>query len=592
MKKNRILLLLEAVLCCGNVFSQQTDTNKINIDTLNGYFYHTKSYFIDSIYNDSDDVFEVHFYNPLKRTDNDFFHQLNTYGSPSQSLIYNFNSTFLQYQPNIYSPYTYNFENIRFYQRNKPFSELYYSNDLNSSQVFRVTHSQNVYKGLNISLDYLVNYADGTFANSGITSQFFNVTTNYISPKGKYRTEAAFIYNKAITAENGGINDVAFVADSFPSIVAYPVQLLNASTQYKTFDFLLSQSVRLPKALGTLTLANTIANGIRTYRNIESIDTLLAFEQKTLTNTLTYSSTLKFFPVNIGIRHDYNIFADQIMREKSSLVSPFAKISYHVNRIKLQAYAEKTLSSSIFGSNFLLSANASFAFDSLNRNNIFASFASKNSETDFIYRHNFSTSYQWDNSFNTEKTTKLSFGTSLLGRFTFVLNYFIVSDKVYLSENLIPVQKNGLINVYQAIFKNRFTLGRFGFMGSAALQYSDDNPAISLPLFQAKETFYVEFFFFSKKLQTQFGLDLYYNTSFFANAYCPELASFYTQRERKQGNYLYADIFIAVGISRAKLFISCSHPYAGLFGYDYFQTLHYPSEALSFRFGVSWKFFD
>ncbi|MDR0789382.1 MAG: putative porin [Bacteroidales bacterium] len=603
MSAKRLLLLWCAVLASFCVEAQTADSLSLKGDSLSLsrdslsigsiYYHHTsESYFIDSFFQIEDNLVDVHYFSPLKRTDNGFFQQLSTYGSPSQSTLYDLNTSFLQYQPNIYSPYTYNKGNIKFYQLHKPFSELYYSNDLNSTQAFHIIHSQNVYRGLNIGLQYDVDYADGTFVNSQVMNQFFNATANYISPKGTYRAEAAYIRNRAYTNESGGINDAAFLADSFPSPAAYPVLLTASYTQFKSADFFLSQSLRLPKSLGAVTLTNSFDNNTRIYHDAQSIDTTLSFDNKKLTNTLSYSSVAKFLPLNAGIRHDYNLFADRNMSEKTSLFTPFARLDYALKRFHFKAYGEKTISNNLFGDNSLATISANLAFDTINRNKVFASLSYKTAAADFFYRHNNTTNYQWTNDFNSIKTTKLSIGTSLLGILTLNLNYFALSDNVWLSQSLQPIQKEGNTNVYQAILSNKFTLGAFGFIGTAAVQYADDEKAVPLPLLQVKQTAYVEFFLFSKKLKTQIGLDFYYNTAFYADTYSPELGSFYRQQERKVGNYLYTDLFVGVQISSVNLFLALTHPYAGLLGNDYFQTLHYPSEALSFRWGLSWKFID
>jgi hypothetical protein len=490
--------------------------------------------------------------------------------------------------------------NIRFYQLNKPYSELYYSNDLSSSQVFQITHSQNVWRGLNIGLQYKVHYANGTFANAWIENQYFNATANYISPKGIYRAEAAYIRNRAYTGENGGLNDEAFIADSFPSAAAYPVLLEAASTKYKSADFLLSQSVRLPKGFGFLTLTNSLDDNSRIYHDAAPANAInpndsihLTFNNRRLINTLAYNTIIKnLMPLQAGVRNDYNMFADWITSEKTSILTPFAKFAFNIKQFHFNAYVEKTLSTTLFGSNSLTEIKSSFAFDTANHSNIFASFTYQTSVADFLFRHTHTVNYQWDNTFNATRTMKFSIGSSLFGILCLEANYFIINDNVWLSQTLQPTQKDGTTNVLQAILKNKFTLGAFGFQGIAAVQYADDAMAVPLPLLQVKETAYVEFYLFKKKLKTQIGIDLYYNTAFYADAYLPELASFYHQQERKQGNYLYADVFASFNISKVNLFISLSHSYAGLLGNNYFQTLHYPSETLSFRFGLSWKFFD
>jgi hypothetical protein len=589
------------ILCSQNLTAQVADSIDLNYDSILSrsiYYYHSgESYFIDSMCHIEDKLLDVHYFSPLKRTDKGFFQQLNTYGSPSQSTLYNINSSFLQYQPNVYFPYTYDWSNVKFFQLNKPYSEIYYSNDINSAQVFHVIHSQNVYKGLNIGLRYDVNYADGTFINSSVANQFFNLTANYISPTGVYRAEAAFVRNRALTYENGGINDEAFIADSFPSPSSYPTLLTSAYSKYKTADFFLSQSLRLPKHWGALTLTNSFNNATRIFYNTDSIspnfslaDSVLAFDHKKLTNILAWSNNTRIIPVNIGVRHDYNMFKDRSEDEKASLFTPFAKVGFDIKRFRFKIYAEKTLSAA-YKDDFLAKADVMLAFDSLHRNKIFAALAYKTTIADFLYRRSNTPNYKWSNDLKPIRIAKAMAGISLFDMLKLDFNYFILNDNVWFDGQDVK-QKNGTTNIYQALLSNRFAIGLFGFNGIAALQYSDDDSAVSLPVFQAKQTAYIEFFLFSKKLKTQIGVDLYYNTAYFADAYNTELGLFYRQRSRKTGNYLYADLFLGIKISRVNLFLALTHPYAGLLGNDYFQTPHYPSEGLNFRWGLSWKFFD
>ena len=97
---------------------------------------------------------------------------------------------------------------------------------------------------------------------------------------------------------------------------------------------------------------------------------------------------------------------------------------------------------------------------------------------------------------------------------------------------------------------------------------------------------------FGKKLDTQIGVDLRYNTLYQAETYIASMGAFAQQNQIKIGNYLFSDIFAQVKLERVKLFVTITHPYAGQFGYNYYQSPHYPSENMNFRFGVSWMFFD
>ena len=102
---------------------------------------------------------------------------------------------------------------------------------------------------------------------------------------------------------------------------------------------------------------------------------------------------------------------------------------------------------------------------------------------------------------------------------------------------------------------------------------------VTLPLFKGATTI-------------QPGISLYYNTSYYADAYMPALRSFYAQGNKEIGNFVYADIFFNFRIKRARMFFKYSH-FNSLFGtYDYYMVPSYPMMDAGFRFGISWKFFD
>lgn len=72
----------------------------------------------------------------------------------------------------------------------------------------------------------------------------------------------------------------------------------------------------------------------------------------------------------------------------------------------------------------------------------------------------------------------------------------------------------------------------------------------------------------------------------------PAMGAFVHQDKVKIGNYLFTDFFVQAQIDRVKFFVALCHPYAGVFGNEYYLTPHYPSEKLNLRYGVTWMFFD
>ena len=211
---------------------------------------------------------------------------------------------------------------------------------------------------------------------------------------------------------------------------------------------------------------------------------------------------------------------------------------------------------------------------------------------DYILSHFSSERLVWDNVL--EKTGTLYLNLSYLYKdmIEAFLSYAELDKASYVDNDMRVRQTSVPTRLFQVGLKHDCRAGRFGFGGFALLQKASDDYAVRVPLFQARQTVYVEVDLFKGRLKTQFGLDLNYNTAYYADMYSPLLGCFVRQDEEKVGNYLYADIYINAKIDKCNLFLSLSHPYAGLLGYNYINTPLYPHEGLAFRWGLSWDLWD
>ena len=119
---------------------------------------------------------------------------------------------------------------------------------------------------------------------------------------------------------------------------------------------------------------------------------------------------------------------------------------------------------------------------------------------------------------------------------------------------------------------------------------------LSLPALAVSSSNYIEHVFNFKstegKLKTIIGFDLFYNTSYYANAYMPSMAIFYQQQEKQLGNYPYVDVFLNVRLKRVRFFMNYEHINSGWLEKNFFTTLHYPMDQRYLKIGISWTFYD
>ena len=544
--------------------------------------------------------------NKIYAIEDGFYQQLSTDGSPHKPLMFlmpELNS--FNFQPGIYDALIFKRENIKFYNVYKPYSELRYSNTLGSSRYFSVIHAQNVYKNLQIGFEYDVNYTDGMFDKSQVTNQFFNATARYKNQNETYEGYLGFIRNRAMQTESGGLkSDSSFAVQEYSTLAAYPVNISSAYSKFKSADAFLSQKVSIGKLIKDSSLLknlylvhdlsyfsnNRIYNDQFAsegyYQNIyfDSLSTKDSLATRRIQNIITLKNE-SIIPFSFGLKHDYVVFSDTTNKERSSNFTPFFMLGIDVKQFKLGFDAEYIISNSRYNKDFQIGGNIIYK-------DLYANISLMNKSVEYFFIHHQTNNFKWDNDFNKTNILNINIGYAFKKYLKVNLAYFNLDDLVYINENLSPEQATSASNLIKASILHNIKLGMFNFNGVMSIQKLSSDKAIRLPLFQTKQSFYINFKMFGKKLDTQLGIDLRYNTLYQADNYIPAMGTFAQQNQTKIGNYLFTDLFAQFQIERVKIFVSLSHPYAGLFNYNYYNTPHYPAENLNLRFGVSWMFFD
>lgn len=549
---------------------------------------------------------EIRHVNAVYRIENMFYQQLSTDGSPHKPLLFQLpNLHYFNYQPSVYDAAKFTRENIKFYNVFKPYSELRYSNTLNTSRYFSVIHAQNIYKNIHLGFQYDVNYTTGSFDKSQIMNQFFNATLRFKNKKETYEGYLGFVRNRAMQNESGGLkSDSSFAAGEFSSLNAYPVNLSMAYSKWKSVDAFLVQKFNFGKLIkdssiiSNLSLVHELSyfSNARLYVDANPME---GFYQNFYFDTLKTNDSLstqriqnslslrneKTIPFEIGIKHDYVLFADSLNNERSSNFTPFVNLGLDVSGFKLNFLAEYIISNNRYNEDFQIGGNVEFK-------NLYANLRLMNKSVDYFYNRYWTNNFKWENNFSKTNMFNTNLGYNHKEKFAVNIGYFLLNDLVYINNNLLPQQTSKPTSIIQASLLHNLKLGIFNLKGVMTLQKLSSEEAIRVPVFQAKQGISINFKMFNQKLQTQVGFDFRYNTSYFADSFMPAMGAFVQQDKVKIGNYLFTDFFVQAQIDRVKFFVALCHPYAGVFGNEYYLTPHYPSEKLNLRYGVTWMFFD
>lgn len=225
---------------------------------------------------------------------------------------------------------------------------------------------------------------------------------------------------------------------------------------------------------------------------------------------------------------------------------------------------------------------------------------------DWIYSHYFSDQLQWQNdfqiishsgqsiSYHNEKW-KLKAGLSQ----NFVKNPVYIEhadvftvDTIFKGKLLFPRQYDGRIGINQAYLSKHVRLWKFNLNTKIYYQQSPFSLILSYPEFITYNSLYFQSLMLRKAVFGQIGVDFYYHTNYYANAYSPFLKQFYAQDKKVVGNYPFLDFFINIKIKTVRAFFKVTHLNSGLFGNTYYIVPHYPQADRTFRFGIDWRFLD
>ncbi len=553
-----------------------------------------------------------------------YYARMENIGHPHLNLYFRpWYADIFSYQPNTFQAYLYTPENIRFYQLQKPYTELQYYSSLAGEHFFNVTHSQNVAPNWNVSFEDRFVNANGSYEYSSTKSNYLNVNSHFFSKDGRYRLKAAFIYNYSHIRENGGIMyDSLFTENIQTTRDAIPVNLTEASTKWKEINIFANQSYSLHKQdtnrpnqgsvfnLGAVGYNIQFQRESRIYRDgssdlsyyahsyFDTIQTYDSIGNWKIKNTFFWTNDVyedhQFLnPVKLtfGIRHQYIRLRDVQESTDLMILSPLAKMRIAFGGFSADFSTVYSLGDYYNKHDYAASGKISYQ----KKSHEFSFMTNlKLQDPEYFYSSYHSNHFIWENpSFDKERILNAAVEYSWDKRITLGTAWYQYQNAVFFNANIEPFQHRSIENLCQIYLEQKLRWKFLSFDGFGVLQFSSNDKVFRLPVLELKETLAANFYLFKKSIFIQTGFDVMYNTAYYGDAYSPALASFYRQNDIKTGNHIWLDFFISGRVKRAFIFAKFTHINA-LFDKhpNYFMIPHYPTQDFQFKFGIIWKFFS
>lgn len=534
--------------------------------------------------------------------------------------------------------YLFSRNSVKYYDAKSPFTQFLTVFGAKKEQVFKLTHSQNINKNLNLAFSFQRIRSDGFYKRQSITQNNIYFSSNYNSKDNRYHLLSNAIYNNSKVAENGGIqNDSLFENQGSIDRQLMEINLLSAQRRVKNRSFLLKQyyntgykTERLkdssvtgdPVLVSTFHSTNCFSHSF----NIQSDSSIYednapnsGFYKHVYNDTNKTSDPTSYFKME-------NVFSWETLENKKNEKKRNIGLALHAEHqlfhIKQHAidstFKNFILRGDVF--NFysskvtlLWKGSGIYVFNESNKGDYNASICIKKGldanminhfglegtmserRPDFIFQRYSSNNFRWGNNFDKVNIKFARLYYSGAKRFSISISACNISNYIYFNSFALPEQlRSSALNVFSAqLIKDFHSRGSgFNLNNKIIYQYIPASSPIKLPSIVLDNCFYYENTFFNKALRGQFGFDVFYNSAYFANAYMPATGQFYIQDEKKIGNYIYVDFFANLKIKAVRLFFKMEHVNAGISGYNYYMVPHYPTPDRAFRFGLSWTFLD
>ena len=573
-------------------------------------------------------ILHYHQYDPLEYGDL-YYSTLSNTGMAAKNFVFTprFTTTY-DMESSAFSGYMYYNSDVKYYRQFIPYSDIHYVMGPKKEQNLYVIFSRELYKGFSIGLDFNVFYSPGEYKNSKSNNNRLFITGQYYTPNKRYGIIANYLRDRILVQENGGIQyDSIFEQNIETDRSVIPVNLSNDENMIIQSGFYVEQYFNLlkPRSVsdtnrrkidaGNISYAflyqrnqkeytgNPLENFYKQFAPpIDSTSTFDSLYQLRIRNTVKWSNAgysnaalSDVFNLSFGVHSDYleQTLPYDSVKSIMNQVIPFAGISLNLFRSSILTANGHIVIGDYNGGDFSLNINLKQYLGTEDRNfgrlnftlNLISQMPS------WFYSEYQSNRFRWKNDLNKEGIMHIK-GSYFYKFFEAGINFTTYSNYTYLNDSVYPEQLKTTATIFQVFAHGDIPIKKFGIDTRLVYQIPSQANVLRMPLFVGIANIYFRSPVFKKAATLQTGLEFHYFTEYYADAYMPELRTFYLQNDKKIGNYIYGDVYITLEVKRARLFAKYSHINSYLGNYSYYLAPHYPARDARFYFGVAWRFHD
>ena len=555
-----------------------------------------------------------------------------------------------------YYAYTYNMENVPFYNTKRPLIRMNYAESGQKryrEENFGIMVAQNISPTTGFNVDYKSRGTKGQYIWSRTKNHNLSLAVSHTGRR--YSIHAAYYNNHIEQQENGGVVGKWAIADTtFSMASGVPMRLADAEAQntYRNNAFFVTQSYGIPlqrltesdfsmAGLSAVYIGHSfeysswskvysdknapfinerghrdengdfVADTMNYYQNwfINPVQTRDSIYERVISNRVFIQAqpwdrngVVGTIDAGIGLDlHTYSQFElNDYLTGRYTTEHRTSWFAYGSVSGKIKKYVDWDGNLKFYPSGYRggdLSVGAHLALTGYLRGHpliLEGRFSLERRSPTYWQENLFSNHYVWNTPLDKENETRLEVKFSVPD-YAFEVGAWqgVATNKIYYASDSNVAQYDGSVSLTSVYARKDLRLGGLHLDHRVLLQWSTNQEVVPVPLLSAFLSYYYEFWVVRDVLRLQIGLDGRYNTRYYAPGYNPALSVYYNQREEEVGNYPYMDAFVMAKWKRMRIFLKYQHVNKGLFGNgEYFSAARYPLNPGMFKIGISWGFYD
>lgn len=218
------------------------------------------------------------------------------------------------------------------------------------------------------------------------------------------------------------------------------------------------------------------------------------------------------------------------------------------------------------------------------------SLTSRTPEYQSLYAH--TSLYQYQNNFLHTKNNSFLFKFNYSNILQVSVNHHVIKNYIFYTAYNNPLQFTENIQYLSASARLNYKYKALGISGEVCWQDNNHLDVLPLPKWIANMRMFIKDTIFKKTLLSEFGVNAFYFSSYFAPTFMPLNQQFILQNTSLVGDYPVLGLYVSFYVKNFSLTLSYSHLNQGFMNSNYEAFSSYFQQDRNFRFIIRWDLWN